>query len=116
MSHLIGSVLVLMIGPPVCGADPQPTPAQQYKEIVKEFNAAAQGLWNATTDEERRKVAANVAKITPQLLKLIEDNPNEPFAFEGLAQCITQEMWLENNTTHPGLGKDTVTARAVELL
>ena len=93
-----------------------PTPAAQYKVFVKEFSDAAQGLWNATTDEERVRVAAIVARNTPRLLELVEKNPKEPFAFEALAQVITQESWLENNTSHPGLGKDSPSARAIALL
>ncbi len=114
MTH-IGGILVLLLGLPVAARD-EPQPAEQYKTLVKEFGVAAQGLWNATTDDERMKAAERVAKSTPQLLELAEKNPNEPFAFDALVQVITQELWLENNTLHPGFGKDSPSVRALAIL
>ena len=89
---------------------------EQYEALVKEFNAAAHGLWKAATDEERATAAARGYEVTPRLLALAEKYPREPFVLDALVQVVVQVNWLENNTLHPGLGKDSPSARAIAIL
>jgi hypothetical protein len=92
------------------------TPAEQYQSLVKEFFGATHAFLNATTDEERKKVVAQVDKLSPRVLEIAEKNPNDPVALDALVQVVKQEMWLENNTSHPGRGKDSLEDRAIALL
>jgi hypothetical protein len=92
------------------------TPAEQYEALRKEFHAAAHGLHKATTDEECAKVVALVERLSPRCLELAERHANDPVALDALVQVVTQEIWLQNNTTYPGRGKDSLEATAIALL
>jgi hypothetical protein len=82
-----------------------------------EFSTAARVLYTATTDLERRAAAATVAALSPRTLAWAEQHPQDPAALDALAQVIVQELWLENNTDHPGRGeKVSLQARAVDQL
>jgi hypothetical protein len=121
MLRTIGGILVVLLylAPAPAGGVGLHQPAstnEQYQALVKEFNIAARGLWTATTDEDRAKAAARGVEVTPRLLDLIEKNPNEPFVLDALAQVVVQVNWVENNTTHPGFGKESPTAKAVAIL
>jgi hypothetical protein len=114
-------ILLLLLALPNARAggasqDKTPTPTEQYEALVKEFNAAAHGLWKATTDEERATAAARGYEVTPRLLALAEKYPREPFVLDALVQVVVQVNWLENNTLHPGFGKDDPAAKAVAIL
>lgn len=120
MNHTAGGILALLLGLSAAAGDERPartpTPAEQYQAFLKEFTAAARTLWTADDDAEKKKAAANVYRLTPRVLELVEKNPNDPIALDVLVQVITQELWLENNTTHPGYGKNSPEARAIAIL
>ncbi len=96
--------------------DKPATPAEQYQALAKEFNADGFALRQATTDEERLKIAERVNGRTLKLLALAEKNPKDPIALDALVQVIIQEIWLENNTPHPGFGKDSPAVKAIAIL
>src|SRR6267143_145076 len=83
---------------------------------MKEFNGTAQGLWQATTDEQREKVSAEGDKLAPRFLALAEKDPDGSIARDALVQAVTVEIWLENNTSHPGRGNDRAGGRAIAVL
>jgi hypothetical protein len=94
------------------GAKPA-TPAKQLQELRSEFGKAARGLYTAESDEDRKKAADLGASLGPRCLELAEKNPKDPVALDALVQVISLELWLHNNTNHPGRGKDNLEARAV---
>ncbi|MBI2929121.1 MAG: redoxin domain-containing protein [Verrucomicrobia bacterium] len=99
------------------GDGPPPTPAEQFKTLLKEFHAAAHAHFQSTTtDEERAQGVARVAQLTSRCLELVEKNPGDPIALEALTQVVTLEYWLNTHTSHPGWGKDSRQARAIALL
>ena len=98
------------------GGGKSDTPAEQYRALVKEFNEAAHANWNATTDEERKQIAARIEKLPLRLLELVEKYPKDPIALDALTQVVTQEYWLDNYTSHPGWGQDSRQARAIAIL
>ena len=117
MSRLLTVILVLLLGPSVAaGQDKPATPAEQYQALAKDFNADGFALRQATTDEERLKIAERVNERTLKLLALAEKNPKDPVALDALAQVIIQEIWLENNTPHPGFGKNSPETKAIGIL
>src|SRR5262245_48109547 len=119
MNRTLGGFLFFLLGlSPVVGGFPQDksTPAERYKSLAKEFSTAANGLWTAKTDEDRAAAAARGAQLTPRLLELVEENPADPVALDALVQVLVQVMWLENNTQHPGFGKDNPGPKAVAIL
>jgi hypothetical protein len=93
-----------------------PTPAEQYETLVKEFGAAANANWKATTDEERKRAAARVEPLPLKILELAEKHPNEAWTLDALTQVITCEYWLDNYSSHEGWGKDSRQARAIAIL
>jgi hypothetical protein len=102
--------------PAADGDDKPRTPAEQYQGFLKEFNEAARGLYLATNDEQRRAVGERVYKLTPRLLELAERSARDPIALDILVQVVLQEIYLQNNTTHPGWGKDSPEKKAIALL
>ncbi len=98
------------------GQDKPATPAARYQALIKEFYDAAQTHWKATTDEERTKAVARINTLSLHSLELAEKNRKDPIALDALVLVVTQEIWLENNTSHPGRGKDNPEARAIALL
>src|SRR5688572_7079270 len=85
--------------------DKPATPAEDYAAIAKEFNAEAYSFRQATTDDERAPVVERVNRLTLKLLAMAERHPQDPAALDALVQTINQELWLQNNTTHPGFGQ-----------
>jgi len=122
MSRMIGGTLILLFGLSVAAAgdergDKAATPAEQYEALAKEFHEASQAFYlKATTDADRIEPVARVDKLSPRLLELAEKNPKDPIALDALVQVVTQEMWLVNNTAHPGRGKDSLERRAMAIL
>lgn len=91
-------------------------PGNQYQTLLRGFNETARALYEATTDEERNTVAVRMENLTPRFLELAERNPNDPIAIDSLVQVVLQEIWLENNTSRPGRGKESLEGRAIALL
>ena len=92
------------------------TPAQEYQAVLKEFSDTTQRFWQATTDEERNKIVAQVEKLPLQLLDLARNHPKETFVLDALIHVVTQEYWLNTHTSHPGWGKDSRQASAITLM
>ncbi len=122
MNRFAGGILVLALGLPVAVAgderpDKPATPAAQYQALLKEFQEAAHALHvKSRSGEELDTTVARVEKLIPQFLELAENNPKDPVALDALVQVVLQEIWLENNTTHPGFGKDSPEAKAIAIL
>src|SRR5262245_7709501 len=123
MNRIGGGILILVLGPLAASAqDPgtgkPATPAEQYKALLKEYQAASQDVFSrAKTDEERNQVLGSVDKFPLRFLELAEKYPKEPIALDALVQVVNLEISLENNTTHAGRGKeDSPQARAIALL
>src|SRR5262245_28160211 len=110
------SVLLLLPIAPARADDKPTTPAEQLKAINMEFGAAGRMLWEAKTDEERAKAAELGFKAAPKFLELAEKYPNDPVAFDALISVVNQVMWIENNTLHPGYGKDNPAPKAFAIL
>jgi hypothetical protein len=121
MDCLIGGNLVLALGlslGAVQGAQDEPAkPAEQYKTLVKEFQAASQTFYSrAKSDEERNKTLPSIDKFPLRLLELAEKFPKDPIALDALVQAVSIEISLENNSTHPGWGTNSPQVRAIAQL
>src|SRR5258707_2712359 len=113
----MGEILVFVLTLSMAATQDKPVvPAEQYKAILKEFGEAAQALWKARTDEDRKQAAERVEPLPLKLLELAEKNPKEPWRLDALTQVITQEYWLDNYGSHAGWGKDSRQARAMAIL
>src|SRR5262245_58342986 len=116
MNRILGSSLLLLHVLSASAEDKPATPAQQYQALLKESGTAGFALHQATTDDQRKKAGELGAKVGPRLLALAEKYPKDPIAIDVLIQVINQELWLENNTTHPGHGKDNPAPKAIKIL
>src|SRR5262249_42944041 len=91
-----------------------PTPAEQYKSLVKEYQTAASG--GGGSDEDRKKLIARVDKLRGSLaqrfLDLAEKHPADPIAVDALIQAV----WMVNNNAFPTGDKDSPGAKAMTLL
>jgi len=97
-------------------AAPAAVGSAPYAQMERQFFAAANGLWNATTIEQKRALTAEVAALTPKMLELAIQNPTDPVAFQALVQTCKQAMWLENNTAYAGGPAEAAADRAIALL
>lgn len=97
------------------GADTPVAPAEQFQALQKAFNDVA-FAYRAASDEERAASADAVAELRRQCLDLAERHPSDPIALDALTQVVLQEIFLENNTLHPGEGPDCPGARAAAIL
>ena len=101
MSRIESGVLVLALAVPALAAAGPPkaqpaAPAQQYQALVKVYQDAlqtySQALGKAKTYEERQKVFDEVypkpEKLAPRFLKLAENYPQDPVAFDALAWIV----------------------------
>ncbi len=121
MDRMIGGILVLALELSLAAGqnaqDKPITPAEQYQTLIKQFQAASQTLYSrAMTDEERNKTLPSIEKFPLRLLELAEKHPKDPIALDALVQVVSIEISLENNSTHPGLGKNSPQVRAITLL
>src|SRR5262245_63810975 len=122
MSRIVRGILALVLGLPLAAgqeARGRPaTPAEQYKALLKEYQAASQDLFSrAKTDEERNKVLSSVDKFPLRFLELAEKYPKDPIALDVLVQVVNLEISLENNTAYAGQSNgDSPQARAIALL
>jgi hypothetical protein len=87
--------LVLMLASSVLVAedkskDKAATPGEQYKALLKEYQAATEvfsrAYTEAITDEERKRVIANSPwdKFAPRFLELAQKYPKDPVAVDAL--------------------------------
>ena len=101
MSRIESGVLVLALAVPALAAAGPPkaqpaAPAQQYQALLKVYQDALQtyskALGKAKTFEERQKVFDEVypkpEKLAPRFLKLAENYPQDPVAFDALAWIV----------------------------
>jgi hypothetical protein len=121
MNRIVGGILVLVLGlseaAAEAGQDKPATPAERYQALAKEFNDAAHAYYlKATAGEEQSEALARLEKLPPRFLELAEKNPQDPVALDALVQVVNAEMWLENNSTHPGFGTDSPEVRALAIL
>jgi hypothetical protein len=122
MGRIVGGILVIVLGLSLAAGqeaqDKLATPAEQYKALLKEYQAASQGLFSrAKTDEERNKMLGRVDKFPLRFLELAEKYRKDPIALDVLVQVVNLEISLENNNSYAGRGKgDRPQARAFALL
>jgi hypothetical protein len=111
-------VLLLGLAAPAVGQAPnqEATPAARAEALRAEFDQTARGLYLATTDAERQQVAARMAGLSLRVLAQAEQHPDKPTTLDLLVQVVTQEVWLENNTSFPGRGPFSPERRALALL
>jgi len=118
MKRIVGGVLVLFLTVPMLPAEDKakPTPEQQYKALVKEYQdgitAYQQAVGKAKTNEERQKAFREKypqpAKFAPKFLALAEKHPKDPVAVDALVWVATNSFGLP--------GKDSPQAKAFAIL
>jgi len=122
MDRMAGGILILVLTLSVAAApdkdeDRSNTPAEQYQALLKEFNEAARVAYlEAKSDDERNEAIARIDKLSPRFLELAATNPKDPIALDALVQVVNLEMYLQNNTSHAGRGKDSLEGKAIAIL
>src|SRR5262245_12584628 len=122
MNDIVRGLLALVLGLSVVAgaveAQEKPaTPAEQFKAMAEEFFDLTQVVaFKAKNDEERNEAVGRVDKLRLRLLDLAERHPRDTIALDALVQVVKLEIWLENNTAHPGDGKNSPQVQAVTRL
>src|SRR5262249_21672164 len=78
----------------------QATPAEQYKALLKEYQAA-----------QAASSGARLSKVALRFLELAEKHPEDPVAVDALIQVVR----VYNSSAHPA-GKDSPGGRALAQL
>jgi hypothetical protein len=114
MCRVFTSVLVLLSATVAIVQGGQPTPAEQFRAILKEYQTAASG--GDGTDEGRKKVIERVDRmrddIALKFLKLADQYPKDPVAVDAAIQAI----WMVNSTSFPTGGPDSPGNKAMATL
>ncbi len=121
MQRIVGGILVLLlallVGAECEGQNKPATPAEQYKAILKEYQAASSS-GRALSDEERRKFVGRVYrlrnKLALQFVELAEKYPKDPIAVDALLQAV----WQVNSIPWPVelVSRDNAWLRAFAIL
>jgi hypothetical protein len=110
-------VFALAFALPTFAAQDSPTPAEQFKVLLKEYQLASSS-GTVLTDEERLKFVGKVYKhrnaLALKFLELAEKYPRDPIAIEALMQAT----WQVNGTPWPVelVGVDSAGPKALALL
>jgi hypothetical protein len=112
----MATIFAVLLAAMAATEDKPLAPAEQYAAILKEFGAAANSNWKATSDEERRQAAARIEPLPRKMLELAQENAGQPWTLDALTHVITFEYWLDNYSSHPGWGHDSPQARAIAVL
>lgn len=121
MQRMIGGILVMTLTAAAVAAlgnsqDNPPSPAEQYKTLLKEYDRASSS-GKVLTDAERMAFVGQVYKqrnlLALKFVELAEKNPNDPIALDALMQAVRQV-----NTTWPVelVGEDKARGKAFEIL
>jgi hypothetical protein len=117
MQRTVWPILILTLAAAASGQDKPPTPAEQYKSLLKEYDtASSSGV--PLTDAERLKFIGQVYKhrntLAQKFLELAEKYPNDPIALDALMRVV----WQVNTIPWPVelVGEDTARTRAFELI
>src|SRR5262245_14042226 len=97
---LVLAFVVLVASTDAASQDKSPTPAEQFKALLKEYDrAASSGV--PLTDLERLKFIGQAYKnrhaLALNCLELAEKYPNDPVALDALIQAV----WQVNGTPWP---------------
>jgi hypothetical protein len=109
--------LSLSVVAAVGGQDKPPTPAEQLKALLKEYDRASSS-GKVLTDAERLAFVGSVYKhrnrLALKFLALAEKHPDDPVALDALMQAV----WQVNSAPWPVelVGEDPARARALELI
>lgn len=117
MHRIVWEILVGVVGTSMALAgedrhNKPVTPAEQYQALLKEHQNAPEDLAKAKSDEERKKIQAQMQTLPLRFLKLAEENPKDPIALEALIQVIA----IVNGTAFPAGDPDSPGYRALALL
>ena len=116
-----GGILLLLLSLSLSevgyGQDEQPTSAEQFKSLRKEYDIAT-GSGVPLSDSERLAFVGRVYKhhfaVAVKLLALAEKYPNDPIALDALILAV----WQVNGTPWPVelVGEDTARKRTFDIL
>src|SRR5262245_11880183 len=119
MKTLIGGLLPLMLTAATFGGvqEKPPSPAEQYKALLKD-NLRASSSGRVLTDDERMKFIGQAYRHRFELglkfLSLAKKHPADPIARDALIQAV----WQVNTTPWPVelVGEDKARGKAFELI
>lgn len=65
-----------------------PSPPQQYKSLLEDYNAVTAGIRAADTDRKRKEIVKKLAPYAGRFVKLAKRHPDSPIALTSLKQAI----------------------------
>ncbi len=88
MPHILTTILLLAPSAPPATSAPEPTPAQQYSALLKEYNPVSGGMRSAQTDQQRKTAAERIGAYPNRFIELAERHHQDPIALVALKQAV----------------------------
>ena len=101
------------------------SPAERYRELLREYNRTSSAVRTVTTDEGRRSVADAIRAFALRFVALADSDPRDPIALTALRQAVqavvsgdsaAERAWEMNRTAFPRASSDDSERRIVALL
>ncbi len=124
MRPTIITISLLLLSLPIAvviGQDDSPTPAEQYKSLLREYRPASYGQREAKTDLQRKQAVEQMGAFPIRFVELAEKNSKDPIVLEVLRQAMqianstdsaSYTAW-ETNQSHFPVGSQAETIRRI---
>jgi len=102
-----------------------PSPAQQYKALLKDYNAVTARIRAAETDLQRKEIVGELAPHAAKFVTLAREHPDDPVALTALKQAIqvmgntdsaATRAWETNSEHFPGETNPDLAEEIVDLV
>ncbi len=106
-------------------SDEPPTPAQQHRDLISEYNIVSREIRRSETVEQRKAVARRFDEFAKKFLDIADEHPEDPIALTAIRSAIQSIISTDSRAQniaefHPGSlvvgSSDGSTERAVKLL
>ena len=100
MKTILGAALLVVVYLPVAAAGNEPTPAHQYRMLLKEYGVASSAFRDAETDQQRKLAVKQLDEFPHKFLDLAEKNPTNPVALQALRQAVQAVISVDSLAHH----------------
>jgi hypothetical protein len=100
MKKLFASALLPVMSLLVSTIAAEPTPAEQFRELQKAYNAVSGEFRKAETDQQRKAAVEHLDGFPGKFLELADGNPTDPVALKALRQAVQAVISVDSLAQH----------------
>ena len=106
-------------------AEEQPTPAERYRQLTRDYNIVSREIARSETVEDRKVVARRFDEFAKMFLDLADEHPDDPIAISAIRSAVQSIVTTDSRAVnigefHPGTlvagSSDGSAQRVVELV